>query len=247
MGKKVIASSNPVVFSIIIPAKNEENQILACLEKMFQQDTALPYEVIVVDSSSNEQTASLCKRFNVTVVKEPGVGKGIAVNNGASHARGRYLCFTEADCRVPPDWLSVIGREFQKGDDIVAVVGDYTYYDSTWFYDFLLKITMPLGIWIYYFLYRNHSLRGTNFAVRASAYVQTGGFLVQARELQDVEFGLRLRKQGSIRYLPAMRVMTSARRVQGRLAKFIREFTPVVFRLLVLKKVTTRSTYEDIR
>lgn len=240
-------SSKPVVFSIIIPTKNEEKQIAACLEKIFQQDTTLPYEVIIVDSSSTELTASICKLFTTTVIKEHRAGKGIAVNTGAHHARGKYLCFTEADCRVPSDWLSVIYDEFQKADGLVAVVGDYTYYDSTWFYDFLLRITMPLGIWGFYLLYHNHSLRGTNFAVRTSAYLQAGGFLVQARELQDVEFGLRLRKFGRIRYLPAMRVKTSARRVQGRLSKFIREFIPVVFRLLVLKKVTTRSTYEDIR
>jgi glycosyltransferase involved in cell wall biosynthesis len=232
-----------VVFSIIIPTKNEEKQISQCLEKIYQQDTDLPFEVIIVDSSSTEGTHDIGKTFNAIVIEEPHLGKGIAVHSGARTAKGSILCFTEADCRVPPNWLTVIHNEFKSNPDTVAVVGDYDYHDSTWFYNLLLKIALSLSIWFFYLFYKNHSIRGTNFAVRASSYKQAGEFSLQAKEFQDVEFGLRLRKFGKIRFVSSMKIKTSARRVQGRLFRFIKEFIPPNYKLIILKQVPTEATY----
>ena len=236
-----------VVFSIIIPTKNEEKQISDCLEKIYQQDTDLPFEVIIVDSSSTEQTHDIGKAFTANVIEEPRKGKGIAVHTGARTAKGSILCFTEADCHVPPNWLTVIHNEFQNNLDTVAVTGDYDYHDSTRFYNLLLKIALFLSIRGYYLLYKNHYIRGTNFAVRASSYKQAGEFSLQAKELQDVEFGLRLRKFGKIRFIPSMKIKTSARRIQGRLFRFIIEFIPPFYKLYILKQVPTDVTYQDIR
>jgi glycosyltransferase involved in cell wall biosynthesis len=236
-----------VVFSVIIPTKNEEKQIGDCLESVFAQDTRLPFEVILVDSSSTPHTRAIGERFQAVVVEEPRPGKGLAVHSGARRARGDILCFTEADCRVPPHWLSAIGRAFEDHPDTVAVTGEYDFHDAGRVYNLLKSIGLPISIWVYYALYGSHSIRGTNFAVRASAYRQAGEFSLQAKEFQDVELGLRLRRLGKIRLVPAMKVTTSARRIQGRLFRFIKEFTPAIYRLLVLKKVPDRATYDDIR
>ena len=235
------------VLSVIIPTKNEEKQITECLDSIRNQNTSVPYEVIIVDSSATRHTFEIGEIYGAIVIQEPRHGKGIAVNTGAKHARGNILCFTEADCRVPPNWLDTIYEEFQHHPEAVAIVGDYVYHDSTWYYNLLAKIALPISIWGFYLFKRNHSLRGTNFAIRTTAYHQAGGFSPSARELQDVELGLRVSKFGNIRYVPSLKITTSARRVHGRIFQFIREFFPAIYRLFILKQVPEEPTYEDIR
>lgn len=50
--------------SLIIPVKNEEDKIERCLEAMFNQ-TIKPYEVIVVDGHSTDNTMENAKKFPV--------------------------------------------------------------------------------------------------------------------------------------------------------------------------------------
>jgi hypothetical protein len=83
--------------------------------------------------------------------------------------------------------------------------------------------------------------------VKAEVYRQAGEFSLHAKEFQDVELGLRLRKFGRIRFVKAMKIQTSARRIQGRMWKFIKEFAPAIYRLLVLRQVPEKATYEDVR
>lgn len=240
-------SPNRVVFSIIVPTKNEERQIAECLRCIFEQDTDLPFEVILVDSSTTPETREIGERFHAVVVHEPRPGKGLAACTGARRAAGSILCFTEADCRVTPGWLSAIAREFAQHPEAIALTGDYDFHDASRLIQWMKNLALPVSIWMYYLIYGNHSIRGTNFAVKAEAYRQAGEFSPTAKEFQDVELGLRLRRYGKIRFVKAMKIQTSARRIQGRMWKFAREFTPAIFRLLVLRKVPDRATYEDVR
>jgi glycosyltransferase involved in cell wall biosynthesis len=233
--------------SVIIPTKNEEALLPSCLEKFSQQDVKLPWELIIVDSSTTTKTREIAQSFDAIIIEQPKPGKGLAVKTGAEAARGRILCFTEADCQVTPHWLSAIANEFETHPEAVGAVGIYNFFDASRWNNFLVSITLPLSVWGYYFIYHNHSIRGTNFAATAEAYHKAGGIDPTARELQDVEFGLRLAKVGPIRYVRAMKIQTSDRRIRGRKLKYILEIIPAIYGLLVKKKTLTSSTYEDIR
>lgn len=63
----------PVV-SIVIPARNEEKWIGACLESVLR-DSFHDKEIVVVDDGSEDGTGEILKRFHVTVVRnEKSVG-----------------------------------------------------------------------------------------------------------------------------------------------------------------------------
>ena len=233
--------------SIIIPTKNEERLLPGCLDSLKKQDTQSSWELLIIDSSDSDKTAQIAIKYGARVIKEERLGKGLALSTGANEAKGQILCFTEADCILPPNWLSVIESEFNRNPDLVALTSDYSFHDSSWTYNFILKFFLPISIWGYYILYNNHSLRGTNFAVKASAYHKCGGVSQTAKEFQDVELGLRLREVGKIRFVRAMRNKTSDRRIRGRLLVYIKEFVPTIWNLLVLRKIQEESTYEDIR
>lgn len=233
--------------SVIIPSRNDEALLRGCLESLARQEIDLPWELIVVDSSTTPACREVAAQYGAKVVHEPRRGKGLALARGAEAARGEIFCFTEADCRVPRHWLKAIAAEFAADRSAVALAGLYTFFDSTSWLNFLAKLILPLSAWAFYLMRGNHSIRGTNFAVRAQPYWVAGGVNKQAKEMQDVELGLRLAKLGKIKLVERMRIETSDRRVRGRSAKFLRELLPAIYRLMVKKQVLTEATYEDVR
>jgi glycosyltransferase involved in cell wall biosynthesis len=98
--------------TVIIPARNEEDCLAACLESLTSQSEKVfklgrDWELIVVDDHSTDRTGEIARGFaGVTVIGagklEPGqkpvwTGKNNALWTAARRARGRWLLFTDAD------------------------------------------------------------------------------------------------------------------------------------------------------
>jgi GT2 family glycosyltransferase len=99
---------NCLKYSVIIPSYNSEETIVACLESILAQDINEPYEVIVVDSSSDATPELIRERFPSVRLKhfEQRVGSGTARNIGVEMARASHLlAFLDSDCVVQPGWL----------------------------------------------------------------------------------------------------------------------------------------------
>jgi len=88
--------------SVIVPARNEEACLGACLESLVAQ-TGVKFEIIVVDDGSTDRTREIAKSFAGVRVVEPAplppgwIGKNNALVAGAKEARGEWLLFTDAD------------------------------------------------------------------------------------------------------------------------------------------------------
>lgn len=102
--------------TIIIPARNEEAGLSACLESLIAQsedvfELGRDWELIVVDDESTDRTAEIARSFaGVTLLKadklQPGwTGKVNAVWTAARRARGKWLLFTDADTVHEPGAL----------------------------------------------------------------------------------------------------------------------------------------------
>ena len=102
--------------TVIVPARNEEECLAACLESLVSQSEKVfelgrDWELIVVDDHSTDRTAQIANQIahgfaGVTVIGagklEPGqkpvwTGKNNAIWTAARRARGRWLLFTDAD------------------------------------------------------------------------------------------------------------------------------------------------------
>jgi glycosyltransferase involved in cell wall biosynthesis len=94
-------SGRPFV-SVIVPARNEETSLGACLESLVSQ-TGVDFEIILVDDGSTDRTREIARSFAGVRVVEPGPlptgwsGKNNALVAGAKEARGEWLLFTDAD------------------------------------------------------------------------------------------------------------------------------------------------------
>jgi glycosyltransferase involved in cell wall biosynthesis len=107
------SDSGEIDFSIVIPAHNRPKQLGQCLEAIATLKFPLTrYEVIVVDDGSTDDLAPvvvpLLDRLRITLLRQPNSGPAAARNAGAAVATGRYVVFTDDDCRPAPEWLRAL-------------------------------------------------------------------------------------------------------------------------------------------
>jgi glycosyltransferase involved in cell wall biosynthesis len=94
-------SGRPTV-SVIVPARNEEASLGACLESLTAQ-AGVSSEIIVVDDASTDRTREIAQSFPSVRVVDAGpppahwTGKNNAMVAGAAVAAGEWLLFTDAD------------------------------------------------------------------------------------------------------------------------------------------------------
>jgi len=89
------------------------------------QDTALDYEILVVDDGSQDATAEVAETHGARVIRQTNAGPAAARNAGARAARGEVLAFTDADCEPSPGWLEALCRPLLDDASLVAVKGAY--------------------------------------------------------------------------------------------------------------------------
>jgi len=105
---------HPPLISVIIPARNEGRNIHRCLQALIMQ-TYPQYEIIVVDDRSTDETplilSELAKReshlqiVHGSELPSGWAGKPHALVQGATAARGEWLCFMDADTFASPELL----------------------------------------------------------------------------------------------------------------------------------------------
>jgi glycosyltransferase involved in cell wall biosynthesis len=115
--------------SIVIPAYNEQHHLALCLESIKNQ-IIKPYQVIVVDNNSSDNTAKIAKSFSfVKLLHEDKHGIVFARNTGFDAASGSIIARIDADTIIPPDWIKNIQDIFST-DNIDALSGSVSYYDA---------------------------------------------------------------------------------------------------------------------
>jgi glycosyltransferase involved in cell wall biosynthesis len=110
-------------FSIIIPCLNEEVAVAEVIKKVraVMDQLALPYEVIVVDDGSTDQTASMAYDAGANVFCHlKNLGYGAALKTGVRAAHYENIVITDADGTYPVDRLPDIIEELEEADMVVG-------------------------------------------------------------------------------------------------------------------------------
>ncbi len=109
--------------SVVIPAFNEEKSIGLVLRRTHEvlQKVRFPYEVIVIDDGSKDQTARVAEDHDVTLINHlENSGKGHALRRGFSKARGRFVVTLDADgAHQPEDIPRLLDVAFSSGAAVV--------------------------------------------------------------------------------------------------------------------------------
>src|ERR1700733_8206012 len=105
-----------VELTVIIPARNEEDCLGACLQSLVTQSEDVfklgqDWDLVMVDDHSTDRTAEIARTFSGVTVLPAGklekgwTGKANALWTAARKARGRWLLFTDADTIHEPGGL----------------------------------------------------------------------------------------------------------------------------------------------
>lgn len=173
--------------SVLVPARNEADHLPDCLQALLNQDyPAHRYEIILIDDQSEDATAGIGKLFSVrhanlrffqtTPDQQPAHKKG-AISLGVSHAHGAIILQTDADCRVPPGWISAMTRSFKPQTGLVAgpvfLQGDANLFAKLQSLEGLGMAGIGAGSLL---AGKPNMVNGANLGYRKEAFLDLGGF-----------------------------------------------------------------------
>ncbi len=126
-------------FSVVIPARNEEQNLPRLLASI-ADSSMRPAEVLIVDDGSTDDTAAIAQRFGARVLTSlqlpPGwTGKSWACHQGAQHATNDLLLFLDADTYFVPGGLDRVIAYWLREQDRRLVVSLLPYHEMTAAYE----------------------------------------------------------------------------------------------------------------
>ncbi len=178
-----------MLLTIIIPTKNEENNIENLLNSLYQQ-TFNDYNIIISDAGSTDNTINLAlshKLSNkITIVRGgmPAIGR----NNGAKLTNSKYILFIDADITIRD--IELLQKSYNlinnKNLDLVTtniscrnnLIVDFIYFINNTF-QYLSKFDMPFATGMYFF-------------IRKSTFNKLGGFNENDQYAEDYNLSRKI-------------------------------------------------------
>ena len=176
--------------SIIIAARNEEQNLKNCLDSIINQSYPKHlFEIIVVDDHSTDTTAAIILSYQLQNVKliflkdfVPPAAinsyKKKAIEIAIQQSTGELIVTTDADCFVPQNWLQTIAAFYQekKTEFIVMPVAidcSFSFIEIFQAVDFM-ALQGITGASVYK---KMHSMcNGANLAYTKKAFIAVNGF-----------------------------------------------------------------------
>jgi len=176
-------------FSIIICARNEVQNLLKNLPAVLQQDYPAPFEVVVVNDASEDNSSEVLAQLKVkydnlyftTIPYDEKFkhGKKLALTIGIKAAKYEHLLFTDADCEPASKyWIKLMAQGFKEGKDIVLGYGAYK------------KQNGFVNLWQRYDTFQI-VIQYLSFALRGRAYMGVGRNMAYKKSLFEKAGGFR--------------------------------------------------------
>jgi glycosyltransferase involved in cell wall biosynthesis len=181
-----------VLFSVIVPTYRRTEPLKRLLAALVRQDfPASKFEVLIVDDGGGAPVEDLVSPYagslGIRLLRRGNAGPAAARNPGAAHVRGRYLAFTDDDCRPESGWLSALDRAFASAPEALAggtivngVEGNLFSEATELLFDYLYLRYNPISVRGGFFL-------ANNMAVPREAFLAVGGMDASMRFGEDRE------------------------------------------------------------
>jgi cellulose synthase/poly-beta-1,6-N-acetylglucosamine synthase-like glycosyltransferase len=179
-------------FSIIIPARNEQDNIANCIKSIAQQSYPTDlYEIIVIDDFSEDNTALIVQGLqaqfsNLRLLQlkdyykphELNAYKKKAIEKAVGQATGDWIVTTDADCIVPKNWLALYDQYIVKHQPVFVAAPVMFIKTNGFLNQFQILDFMALqGITAAAVGAGKHSMsNGANLAFEKAAFFAVGGY-----------------------------------------------------------------------
>jgi cellulose synthase/poly-beta-1,6-N-acetylglucosamine synthase-like glycosyltransferase len=184
--KATSPQANDTNISIIVPVRNEEQNIYKLLESIYKN--AGKFEVLVVNDHSDDLTVDEVERFisdfktsNIQVLELDELTnspKKAAISIAIQQAKGEFIVTTDGDCIVPEHWLSSIRDSFCDTETQMVLGGVYygptvNLFERIQAYELAAIITLSLSRAK---VNKPFTCNGANLAYSKKAFFEVGGF-----------------------------------------------------------------------
>ncbi|MPY87958.1 MAG: glycosyltransferase [Luteitalea sp.] len=175
-----IANAPEMMMSVVVCTRNRVERLQRCLDAFGNLQSIHPWELIVVDNGSTDETPEVIERFKqgapfpVHSVFEGHPGLGRARNTGWHAASGAIIAFTDDDCYPAPDYVSQVVACFDERR-VAFLGGRIRLYDPADYPITIRTVESRLEIRPYSFVPAG-AIQGANFAFRREALAAVGGF-----------------------------------------------------------------------
>lgn len=211
----------PAAVGVVIPARNEQELLPACLRSVVEAAGRLemPARIVVALDRCTDRSAAIAAEFRAAgcpvrsvPVSRPGVGAARAAGVRALLAElgtDLWLACTDADSEVPPDWLTRQLAHVRRGADVVVGTVHVEHWTGH-------PPNVPSRYLAGYRAVPGHRhVHGANLGLRADHYLAVGGFPELDCD-EDVALVDRLEALGSVLVWAADAPVTTSARLAAR-------------------------------
>lgn len=173
--------TNTPDISLVVCTRNRGTQLRRCLQALSELKCHRPWELIVVDNGSSDDTAQVLHQFEgafagqALVLREETPGLARARNRGWIACRGTVVAFTDDDCYPDPHFLDCILQHFDGDQDLGYLGGRILLFDKQDYRVTLLEDPEPFDLKSGQIVAAG-SVQGANMALRRSVLEAVGGF-----------------------------------------------------------------------
>jgi glycosyltransferase involved in cell wall biosynthesis len=113
----------PAAASIVVPTRDRANYLRVSLDSLLAQQVGAPFEVIVVDDGSTDETPAVAERAGAKLIRMPARGPNAARNAGLHAAEAELVLFVDDDIDAPRAWLAAYLDGAERHPDAEAFGG----------------------------------------------------------------------------------------------------------------------------
>jgi len=207
---KVVKNNSATItksVSILIPMRNEEQNVIECINSVSAQEGLKNFEIIVLDDHSEDQTADLLSKFmnisklNGTNLPDDWLGKLWACQQLANASTGEYLVYIDADVRLSRNAVASAILKMGKWDFISP-------YPKQIAIGFVQRLFQPLLQWSWLasvplFISQQLGIKsmavanGQFLIIKRDAYFKSGGHQsVKSEVIDDIMLARQLLASG---------------------------------------------------
>lgn len=171
--------------SVLIPFRNEKENILACIQSVIEQNyPSHLFEIIAINDHSNDNSLEIVKEMatNNSSIKilnlKDKFGKKEGIKAGITQVSGNWIITLDADCVVKPNWLNTLASFVQDNDKEYIVMpvifqGEKTVFEKLQSLEFLSLIATSAAC-----IQGNNPLmsNGANIAFTKEKFEEVNGF-----------------------------------------------------------------------
>ena len=196
--------------SVILPVRNEEKYIEACVASIFAQDyPAEQMEVLFVDGRSEDRTVALLHEMQkahpqIVVLDNPNRTVPYAMNIGIRESRGEVIVRLDAHAEYPEDYVrlsveTLLSRDCDNAGGVFETRGRGFMGEAI---AEMLRTPLGVGNATYRLTTEDGYVDTVPFGCfRRALFERIGGFDERITRNQDNELNFRIRKNGGKIYL----------------------------------------------